>query len=291
MVSEQVRFSASFLYDDLKKKNEVNKDELKNAYLNLYEHNKELTDSMVYASVLQQGLLPKKRHFNRLVSESFIIYEPFHYVSGDFYWLAQKEDKVYFAAVDCTGHGVPGAMLTMLGHSFLNYIVLNKGLTSVDEVLQELDKKLIETYAPAIENGATNDWMDISLCCFDKKEKKLHYSGANRKILFVSGDQHQILSGSRYPIGGWQIEDERKYPSQTVTAEKGDTVYLGSDGFQDQFGGSRLKKYSSKKLHETILKISHLSLAKQADLLKEEFKSWKGAQPQVDDICLLGIKL
>ncbi len=290
MVKKEVSLNR-LLVEQLKSNEEIDNEQLKNQFVSLYHYHNELTASLKYAEIIQKGVLPKDRHFKRMLSDYFVMYVPQSFVSGDFYWLGEVNNKILFAVGDCTGHGVPGAMLTMLAQSFLNYIILGKKMTNTSEILREFDKKFIETFMHDLENQFHNDWIDISLCCYDKEKMELQFSSAKRKILIVSQNQTDVYRGSNYPLGGWQIENERLFESQTFRVNKGDMVYMGSDGFQDQIGGVLLKKYGSKQLHELLIEIAELPCEKQLMILRREFRQWKQGEIQLDDICLMGIRL
>lgn len=264
---------------------------LKRKYLNLYKKNKELISSLSYAQIIQKGVLPKERHFNRLFNDYFVFYAPQSYISGDFYWIGEEANYTIFAVGDCTGHGVPGALLTMLAQSFLNYIILGKKNTNPSEILKEFDKKFIETFSNENDETYHNDWIDIALCCFGKEKKILHFAGAKRKILVVSNEKSTLYTGSNYPIGGWQLEKIRNFESQTISIKPNDMIYLGSDGFQDQIGGEKNKKFSSKRLHSLLNEIHTLSGIEQKNRLNSTFSAWKTSEQQLDDVCLMGIRL
>lgn len=248
-------------------------------------------ESLRYAQLIQNGLLPKRRHFNRLVKDHFVFYKPLHFVSGDFYWIGEKENRIYIAVGDCTGHGVPGAMLSVLCRSILDYSIMTKGITRTDRILREMDKKFIESFYNIREEDYNNDWVDIALICIDYQKMKIHFSSANRKALHVGTEGACLLKGSSYPIGGWQVEKQRRFQSETICFQSGDAIYIGSDGFQDQIGGQKTKKFSSKRLHELIMEIYNSPMKDQRSVIKATFENWKGNEDQVDDVCLLGIRL
>jgi serine phosphatase RsbU (regulator of sigma subunit) len=264
---------------------------LKNEYLKLFHFNRDLMEGLYYASTIQQGLLPQKRHFERLFDEYFILYRPQQIVGGDFYWTARKGNKVVFACADCTGHGVGGAMLSVLGLSYLNYVVLGKEFDNLAEILKEVDKKWMETFCKFTDIMENNDWMEISLCSFDAETRELCFAGARGSVLLIDDKNQQFLKGNRYPIGGWQIERNRVYDVQKVVLEKPTSVYLGSDGFKDQLGGRNNKKLSARKLNEMIGDIYDIPMGLQSNLLKIMLEEWQGKNEQTDDICLMGIKL
>lgn len=249
-------------------------------------------ESLKYAEIIQRGMLPKKRHFNRIFEDYFVIYKPLNILSGDFYWVGKKEHLTFVAVGDCTGHGVPGALLSVLASSILEYSVMNKGVNKTNKILQEVDKKFIESFSSVKDDFFNNDWVDIALVCIDWHENKLYFSSANRKICIVSQDNStHILEGSHYPIGGWQVEKNRKFESSSFNFQKGDILYMGSDGFQDQIGGPKNKKYSSKRLHTFFKEINEDSFDSQKVKLEKELKTWQGTNDQIDDICILGVRL
>lgn len=248
-------------------------------------------ESLRYARLIQQGLLPKKRHFNRLFNDHFVIYKPLNYVSGDFYWVGGKGDLSYLAVGDCTGHGVPGAMLSVLARSILEYSIMNKGLTKTHKILHELDKKFIESFSGINGEFYNNDWVDLALVCIDKKNKKIYFSSAKRKMLFIDKNEARLIDGEPFPIGGWQMEEKRNFKSTVLDFSEGDTIYLGSDGYQDQIGGDKMKKFSSRRLHDLLGEVHELKMSEQKNLLLTTFTSWKAMNDQVDDICIVGIRL
>jgi serine phosphatase RsbU (regulator of sigma subunit) len=251
----------------------------------------EYLKSLESARLVQLGLLPKKRHLNKVIPNSFVIYEPKDYVSGDFYWVGNKNDLSYIVLGDCTGHGISAALLSVLALNLFEYVIMNKGLKRVDKILCEVDKKFIESFKGE-EDILDNPWIDLAIVAIDKENNKLYFSSANRKALLVKKNGHdEIFKGSKYPIGGWQIEKERSFAPTIIPFQKGDIIYLGSDGFQDQIGGTRGKKYKSKQLHQLLVQISQLPLSLQKSTLEKELKSWKGKESQTDDVCLMGIRL
>jgi len=248
-------------------------------------------ESLKYARIIQKGLLPKRRHFNRLFADHFVIYKPLNYVSGDFYWIGARGNLTYIAVGDCTGHGVPGALLSVLARSILEYSIMNKGLVKTDKILREVDKKFIESFSGNGEELFNNDWVDIALVCLDRNENKLYFSSANRKLCHISDEKMEIIYGSSFPIGGWQVEQNRNFRATCINYKEGDVIFLGSDGFQDQLGGEKGKKYSSKRLHNFLAGISNLKMNEQKLLLEKEFNNWKGSEDQIDDVCILSIRL
>lgn len=252
----------------------------------------DIKDGLRYAEIIQQALLPKERHFKRIFKDSFVFYRPQNHVSGDFYWIGQKDNLKYIAVGDCTGHGISAALLSVLAGNILEYVIMNKGIKKTNRILMELDNKFIESFSNVNDDNFNNDWVDISLCCIDEAHQKIYFSSANRKMLHISKDgKATLLKGSSYPIGGWQIEKERNFKATTIPFESGDQIYLGSDGMQDQIGGPKNKKYKSTNLHDFLKSIFVNDMNDQMRLIQEEFESWKMHYPQQDDVCIVGIRL
>jgi serine phosphatase RsbU (regulator of sigma subunit) len=270
---------------------EVSYKELHTEYSKLYHTNKELTDNIYYAAFVQQGILPQDRHLKRLFKEYFVIYKPQNIIGGDLYWVCQKNDWQIFAVADCTGHGVSGALLSVLAVSFLNYLVLGKEFTSLGKVLEELDKKWIETFHQGVELGYNNDWMEIGICAFNSKTRELQYSGAFNDLTYIIEDKIYTLPGNRYPIGGWQLEERRTFTDYTVILPESAMLYLYTDGFKDQFGDLSKKRFSSKRFSNLLKTSSHLISNKQMERIESEFNFWKGTESQTDDVCVMGVRL
>lgn len=252
----------------------------------------EIKDGLRYAEIIQQALLPKERHFKRIFKDSFVFYRPQNHVSGDFYWIGQKDNLKYIAVGDCTGHGISAALLSVLAGNILEYVVMNKGIKKTNRILMELDSKFIESFSHVNDDSFNNDWVDISLCCIDEAHQKIYFSSANRKMLHISKQgKVTLLKGSSYPIGGWQIEKDRNFKATTIPFEFGDQIYLGSDGMQDQIGGPKNKKYKSNNLHEFLKRIFEYEMTDQLQLIQDEFEGWKMNNLQQDDVCIIGIRL
>lgn len=244
------------------------------------------------ARIVQQGLLPKKRHLNRLFDKHFVLYLPKQYISGDFYWAGESHGLKYAVAGDCTGHGISAALLSVLALNLFEYAVMNKGIKKTNKILQEVDKRFIESFSDAYSEYSDNPWIDLSMICIDESNGKLYYSSANRKAFLVRNNESiSVIKGSDYPIGGWQIEENRSFTATELSYEKGDKIYIGSDGYQDQFGGPEGKKFKSKKLHDLLFSIRNENMSEQKRILFNTFDRWKGFEPQVDDVCLMGISL
>ena len=257
----------------------------------LYKSNKELISNIYYAESVQQGILPHERHFKRLFENYFILYKAQGIISGDLYWVGQKGKHKYFAVGDCTGHGVSGAMLSVVALSFLNYIVLAKEFDEIGDVLRRLDKKWIETFHQGAEWGYNNDWLEIGICSFNEETRELQFAGAFNKLTLINENNITEFIGNKYPIGGWQLERNREYKTFSVILKENTSVYLYSDGFKDQFGEVSKKRFSSKRFREMLFKYHELSMNKQKTNIEIELNTWKGSEEQTDDICVLGLTL
>jgi serine phosphatase RsbU (regulator of sigma subunit) len=249
------------------------------------------TQELTSARSIQQGLLPKTRHFNRVFDDSFVVYIPQNIISGDFYWVGHKNNLKYLVVGDCTGHGISAALLSVLAINLFQYAIMNKGIKRTDKILREVDRKFIESFKNSEQGNFDNPWIDLSLICIDEEKEMISFSSANRKMLHISDKKTDLIKGNRYPIGGWQLEKQRRFEPQLFPYKKGDLIYLGSDGFQDQMGGDDNKKYKSRRLHDFLIDKQALSLNNQKKELESEFYSWKQDYEQIDDVCIVGVRL
>ncbi|MGE0566481.1 MAG: PP2C family protein-serine/threonine phosphatase [Bacteroidia bacterium] len=257
----------------------------------LAEKNKEITDSINYAKRIQQSILPSTERIKNHFKNHFIFYEPRDIVSGDFYWFKEIDaNTAIIAAADCTGHGVPGAFVSFVCNSSLNNVITDYKISNPGEILDKtsvLVKNAFEQYG---ENDV-KDGMDIALCSFTKTESgaQIKYAGAHNSLCVVKNNQLEILKANRQPIGASGIKEN--FTTQTLDLNKGDSVYLFTDGFMDQFGGENSKKYKSTNFYSFLHKISSEDINEQKKLLKEEFGRWMGSHFQVDDVLVIGIKV
>ncbi|MFI5148754.1 MAG: tetratricopeptide repeat protein [Bacteroidia bacterium] len=262
--------------------------ELKAAYDSIEEKNKDITASISYARRIQQAMLPRKGFLQDTCPDSFIFFKPKDIVSGDFYWIGKGKGKsVYVAVADCTGHGVPGAFMSMLGIEKLNE-ALAIG-ESVSDMLQNLNKGMKKALGQTGQEGETRDGMDIALLEI-KGESGIHYAGANRPLWVLRSNEELIeeIKATKVAIGGYTA-DEQEFPSTHLKLNPGDVVYIFSDGYADQFGKGG-KKLKSSKWKELILSVRHLSLADQGAYFEEFLNGWKEEQEQTDDILVIGIR-
>ena len=265
-----------------KKKIEIQKDEI------LAQKN-DITSSITYASRIQQAILPDRKIFEKAFKGYFIFYRPRDIVSGDFYWISGMRDEVVFAAADCTGHGVPGAFMSMLGNSFLNEIAKEStSKLSAGQILDELRRKVMEALSQSGDNLDARDGMDMALCIYNKQKNLLEYSGAYNPIYLIRNGELIEYKADRMPIGFYP--KKKNFRTQVIDVKKNDTLYLFSDGFQDQFGGLHSKKFTTGKFKQMLVDISDLSMQEQQDQLQQRLTYWQLNNEQVDDILVLGVR-
>lgn len=252
------------------------------------EKNKDITDSINYAKRIQEAMLPDKDYKFSLFSDVFIFFRPKDLVSGDFYWYTQKNGKKLIAAVDCTGHGVPGAFMSMIGNVFLNEIVNEKGITQPGMILDELRNLVIGALKQTGEAGAQKDGMDISLLSFS--DEQVGWAGANNPLWLVKKNELIVVPGDKSPIG-FHLGNDIPFTNHDFKIEKGDCLYIFSDGYADQFGGDKGKKFNLKQLKELILSVHQRPMNEQEEMLAQAFDNWKGELDQIDDVLLIGIRV
>ncbi|MFI5219846.1 MAG: PP2C family protein-serine/threonine phosphatase [Bacteroidia bacterium] len=251
--------------------------------------NKEILDSIHYAKRLQEAILPTDKTVKTYFPESFVLYMPKDIVAGDFYWIATSGEIVLVAVADCTGHGVSGALMSMMGVSLLNQIVNEKGIIVPSEILNQLHHSVIMALKQT-END-TNDGMDIAICSFDLKNKQFQFAGANRPLWVIKNNEIEIIVPDKIPVGGLQIEGSGIFTNHAVKLNANETFYLFTDGYADQFGGENGKKLMTKQFKEKLLAVKNLNLTEQMKALKEYFEKWKGSNEQVDDVLVMGIRI
>lgn len=267
----------------IQNKNEV----IQNAYFQIEEKNKEILDSIRYAKRIQSAILPSSQQMKSLLPENFVYYKPKDVVAGDFYWLEQKNEKVLFAAADCTGHGVPGAMVSVVCNNALKRTVREYGLTDPGAILNKTRDIVVEEFSKADEN--VKDGMDIALCAL--KNNSLEYAGAHNPLWIIRKDASVIeeIKADKQPIG--LFERSQPYTTHKIELEKGDLIYIFSDGFADQFGGEKGKKFKTANLKRLLLSVKSQSMDKQLELIDNAFREWKGDIEQLDDVCVIGLRI
>ena len=253
------------------------------------EHQTEIIDSINYAKRIQNAILPTTEFFAQLYPENFVIFKPRDIVSGDFYWISQIEGKNIIAVADCTGHGVPGAFMSMLGIAFLKEIVVKEYMTHTAIILNRLRKEIIKSLQQQGKENDTKDGMDIVVCSIDQKTNLLQFSGANNSIIISRNAVLHELKGDKMPIGIYEKMD--KFVAKDFQLEKNDIIYMQSDGFADQFGGPKGKKYKMKYFREKIIEISNQPLSEQKNIIEKDFNDWKGKYSQIDDVLVVAVKI
>jgi len=249
------------------------------------EKNVEILDSINYAKRIQSAILPPASFIQEHLKESFVLYKPKDIVAGDFYWVKKEHGKTYFAAADCTGHGVPGAMVSVICNNALNRSILEFNLSDPADILN----KTRELIADELESGdhEISDGMDIALCSIEGSE--LQYAGANNPLWILRDGEMIITKGDKQPVG--KFFKSMPFTSHSLKLLKDDIIYVFSDGYQDQFGGEKGKKFKAKQLLSFVLGISHLPMSEQLKTLDENFEDWKGSFEQLDDVCMIGVKV
>ncbi len=267
------------------------KREIENQKLIVENQNKEITDSINYARQIQQAILPAAGLISKALPACFILYKPKAIVSGDFYFYAETKERYILAAVDCTGHGVPGAFMSMIGHNLLTQIINEKGLYQPGDILNQLHKGVRHALQQDSEKSENRDGMDLALIAIHKDFSKLEFAGANRPLYLIRNGQLFDTKGDKFPIGGLQYEQERKFNTHVIELMKGDAVYIFSDGYADQFGGVKGKKFMVKNLQRTLIEAQSMSMQNQKNKLDFTIESWKGHHEQIDDILMIGVKI
>lgn len=261
----------------------------------IIEHkNTEITDSIKYAKNIQEALLPNLREIHNIFTHSFVLYMPKDIVSGDFYWFAKNGDTSFIAAVDCTGHGVPGAFMSIVGNTLLNEIVNDKKLTVPGDILLELHKGVKIALNQNAQEFERRDGMDITLCAFKNGSGEVQYAGANRPLWIYRKNRNyelEIIKASKFPIGGLELEESRVYENHVIKVEEGDCLYLFSDGYADQFGGPKGKKFMLTNLQKTIGACVEKPMEDQKQELTKAFNDWKQDTEQIDDVLVIGIRI
>ncbi|MBI5540369.1 MAG: tetratricopeptide repeat protein [Bacteroidia bacterium] len=250
-----------------------------------------ITDSIRYAKQIQDAILPSEEFIKQYFQESFIFFKPKDIVSGDFYWFTTTEDYIFIAVVDCTGHGVPGAFMSMIGNTLLNQIIIQKGTYNPEKILTKLDEGVSYSLLnQGNKQHAQDDGMEISLCRIDKKNKELQIACTNQLAIVIKDNEFIEIENNIHSIGG-SLSKNKSYKTQKINYNTEALVYLFTDGFQDQFGGSYNNKYLSKQIKELIASNKNKTISEQKTIFETSLKEWMGNNVQVDDITIVGIKI
>ncbi len=261
----------------------------------LEEINENITNSIRYAQKIQEAIIPEADWVVQHFRDAFIYFAPKDIVSGDFYWFEEKQlldrkVKILIAA-DCTGHGVPGAFMTVMGNSLVNEIVHEAKTASPDWILQELDQKVRETLSNKRGEAQIHDGMDMVCLVIDDMAQTVEYAAAHNPLYYVRHNQLHQIKGSRYSVGSSQYRAQKEFKKHSIQTQKGDVFYIFTDGFQDQFGEKEQRKYMTRRFRHFLESINRLPLSKQLEVVSAEFEHWKGGIPQTDDVLLIGFRI
>ena len=252
---------------------------------------KEITDSILYASRIQKAILPPKEAITNSIPEHFVLYLPRDIVSGDYYWFHQQGNKSIIVAADCTGHGVPGAFMSMLGSAFLSEIVAKqKKILPANEILNRLRNHVIETLHQTGGENETKDGMDIAICIIDNENSTIEYSGAFNSLYQIRNGELTEYKADRMPIGV-SFNQDKPFVNHFIDYQKDDSFYIFSDGFIDQFGGPNGKKFKSRQFKNMIIEVNEMPMDIQEMMLHDRLLEWRGDIEQIDDILVIGFRI
>ncbi len=257
--------------------------------------NKDITSSLNYAFRIQTAMLPRAERIKTCLPDHFIFFKPRDIVSGDFYWFHEETDendcqKMIIAAIDCTGHGIPGAFMSMIADSLLNYIVLEKNIKKANLILNEMHRSVYKALQQDVSEN--KDGMDVSLCVIDQANQTLEFAGAHHPLVYIQDQQLHYIKGDRSSIGGYPFEKEQRFSCHQIKLDRPTAFYLFSDGFPDQFGGPKIKKYMIRRFRNFLLRIHQRPMEEQKTLLENELITWMGTtEKQIDDILVMGVSL
>ncbi len=252
--------------------------------------NKEIMDSLRYAGLIQQAMLPAPQVLNKLLPEYFILFMPKSFVSGDFYWAAHKNKQTYLVAADCTGHGVPGALMSIMGISFLNEIISNGCPQMSNRILNKLREKIMEALNQTGEVNESRDGIDLSICIINQDKTRLQFSGANNPLYIIRNNELIEIKADSMPVGINAVSEE-PFSINNIEIRKNDILYMFSDGFPDQFGGPDGKKFKYRPFKQLLLDIHKRNMDEQHTILSNTINNWMGDNEQIDDILILGFKI
>ncbi len=281
--------SATWREREMKQQLAVTLEELTETKKVVDAQHKSITDSINYAQRIQHAIIPTDEEISSHFKDSFVYFKAKDVVSGDFPWLFKTDKYIYIAAVDCTGHGVPGAMMSLIGNLLLKDIVSKKDIDPAT-LLYDLHWGVVKTLKQDEEGNKTADGMDVAMCRIDLESKEVQYAGAHRPLYHIRNGALEQFKGDKYPIGGNQYEGKNTFNNHTVSFEEGDMIYFFSDGFTDQFGGPDQLKIGPKRTRELLVGNAHLTMSEQHEKVKDLFETWQGENRQIDDVIMIGIK-
>jgi ligand-binding sensor domain-containing protein/serine phosphatase RsbU (regulator of sigma subunit) len=276
----------------LLKEREQSMEEIEKQKEELLVKNKSITDSIHYAKRIQQSLIPTEERFRGILPDSFILYLPKDIVSGDFYWINETHNKIFVAVIDCTGHGVPGAFMSIIGVELLRNITNIQGINDAAEILNRLSKGVHDTFRVGIDQmeNIVKDGMDVSFCVLDKENNTLEFAGAFSNLYIIRESKIIEIKGDRFSVGMHSEQEKVKFQSHFIPVEQDDMIYMFTDGYVDQFGGVEGKKYKFRRFRHLLLNIHKLPFEEQKEHLLNSMTEWRGDREQVDDILIIGIK-
>ncbi len=260
------------------------------------EKSKEITDSINYAKRIQHAILPSDEELKEYFTESFVLYQPKDIVSGDFYWSIStttndKKKVSVISAIDCTGHGVPGAFMSIMGYTILNQTKQQEGVNCPADVLNFLNSQLSDVLKQRKTENTIRDGMDMSICAIDYSSNQIQFAGANNPMYLIRNNELTEIKADKQPIGAYVDERVTPFTNHTIAGQKGDCLYLFTDGYADQFGGPKGKKFKHQQFKELLIEIAALPMETQKETLKNKINSWKGSLEQVDDILVIGFRI
>lgn len=276
----------------IKRENKILENRVAERTRELEEKNRDITSSIEYAKRIQEAILPSKEHIFNKLHKVFILYRPKDIVSGDFYWFGEKDGVKIFAVVDCTGHGVPGAFMSMIGHNLLHQIVNEKGVTDPAGILNHLHKGIQAALRQGRNEINTNDGMDVSIITINDEKREVKWAGANRPLILIDAEGKLTkYDGDKFPVGGAQLDADRVFTTKLVEVKMASMAYMFSDGYADQFGGDKGKKFMVKRFHDLLGTIHRYSAEEQQSVLLNNFEQWRLNHEQVDDVLIVGIEI
>lgn len=276
---------------ELKNQLQTTIDELAKSKKTIEIQNKNILNSINYAQRIQKGIIPTLEDIRKDLPKTDWFYKPKDVVSGDFPFYFKKDNLIYYAAVDCTGHGVPGAMMSLIGYLLLNDILNDSATYTPAEVLLKLHKGVVRTLKQDQENNKAADGMDVAILRYDTTSKKLQYSGAHRPLYFIRDKEELVqYKGGKHPVGGDQYKGKNEFPNYEIEVQQGDKVYFFSDGFPDQFGGPKKLKYGPKRIRKLLAENSTKTVSQNIFILTESFEEWSSGEHQIDDVLFMGLE-
>jgi predicted ATPase/serine phosphatase RsbU (regulator of sigma subunit) len=291
ILSSQMAISVenAFLYENLEDKVKERTQQLNIAYQQIKQKNDDITASINYGQRIQAAILPNNERIKNELEDCFILFKPRDIVSGDFYWFNKKDDKIIIAAIDCTGHGVPGAFMSMIGNALLSEIVSVKNIVTPSQILTQLDKGIQSLLKQ--DKTKNRDGMDLALCVWDQPNKVLTFAGAKNPLVYIQENTIHVIKGNKFSIGGEVRKVEATFEQHSIKIDKPTYCYIASDGYQDQFGGKEDKKFMKKRLKNLLLDIHTQDMGTQKDILDQTFTEWTGEKHQTDDVLVIGFRV